>query len=47
MVWSDPVRFDVKAFQRLAVSLDVASASDVSMHTLGLAANYSADPGSR
>ena len=43
MVWSDPVRFDVKAFQRLAVSLDVASASDVSMHTLGLAANYRAD----
>ena len=43
MVWSDPVRFDVKAFQRLAISLDVASASDVSMHTLGLAANYRAD----
>jgi lysophospholipase L1-like esterase len=43
MVWSDPVRFDVNAFQRLAVSLDVTSASDVSMHTLGLAANYRAD----
>jgi lysophospholipase L1-like esterase len=41
-VWSDPVSFDVKAFQRLAVSLDVASASDVSMHTLGLVTNYSA-----
>jgi lysophospholipase L1-like esterase len=41
-VWSDPVSFDVKAFQRLAVSLDVASASDVSMHTLGLMTNYSA-----
>jgi lysophospholipase L1-like esterase len=40
--WSDPVQFDVKAFQRLAVSLDVASASDVSMHTLGLVTNYSA-----
>ena len=43
MVWSDPIRFDVKAFQRLAISLDVASASDVSMHTLGLAASYRAD----
>lgn len=43
MVWSDPVRFDVKAFQRLAISLDVTSATDVSMHTLGLAANYRAD----
>ena len=40
--WSDPVSFDVRAFQRLAVSLDVASASDVSMHTLGLVTNYSA-----
>jgi lysophospholipase L1-like esterase len=38
--WSDPVAFDVKAFQRLAVSLDVVSASDVSMHTLGLVTNY-------
>lgn len=43
MVWSDPVPFEVQAFQRLAVSLDVISASDVSMHTLGLAANYRAD----
>ena len=40
--WSDPVAFDVKAFQRLAVSLDVVSASDVSMHALGLVTNYSA-----
>jgi lysophospholipase L1-like esterase len=40
--WSDPVQFDVKAFERLAVSLDVASASDVSMHALGLVTNYSA-----
>ncbi len=38
--WSDPVPFDVKAFERLAVSLHVASASDVSMHTLGLVTNY-------
>ncbi len=44
-VWSDPVTFDVKAFQRLAVSLDVASASDISSHTLGLVTNYYA-PGS-
>lgn len=44
--WSDPVTFDVKAFQRLAVSLNVASASDVSLHALGLVMNYSA-PGSR
>ena len=43
MVWSDPIRFDVKAFQRLAVSVDVTSASDVSMHTLGLALNYRAE----
>ena len=42
MAWSDPVRFDVKAFQRLAVSLNVTSASDVSMDTLGLVANYRA-----
>jgi lysophospholipase L1-like esterase len=38
--WSDSLAFDVKAFQRLAVSLDVASASDISTHTLGLVTNY-------
>lgn len=38
--WSDPVAFDVTAFQRLTVSLDVASASDISAHTLGLVTNY-------
>ena len=38
--WSDPISFDVKAFQRLAVSLDVASASDVSMDTLALVTTY-------
>ncbi|MBI4885524.1 MAG: hypothetical protein HY824_00375 [Acidobacteria bacterium] len=43
--WSDPVAIDVKAFQRVAVSLDVASASDISAHTLGLVTNYYA-PGS-
>jgi lysophospholipase L1-like esterase len=40
--WSDPVRFDVKAFQRLAVSLDITSASDVSMDTLALVSTYRA-----
>lgn len=44
--WSDPATFDVRAFQRFAVSLNVASASDISTHTLGLATNYHA-PGSR
>ena len=41
--WSDAVSFDVQAFQRLAVTLDVTAASDVSMHTLGLVANYRSD----
>lgn len=40
--WSDPVPFDVKAFQRLAVSLDITSASDVSMDTLALVTTYRA-----
>jgi len=40
--WSDAVTFDAKAFQRLAVSLNVTSASDVSIHALGLVTNYSA-----
>jgi lysophospholipase L1-like esterase len=43
MVWSDPLPFDVQAFQRLTISLDVVSASDVSMHTLALVTNYRAD----
>lgn len=38
--WSDPVEFRVEAFQRLAVSLDVASAVEVSGHQLGLVTNY-------
>jgi lysophospholipase L1-like esterase len=42
MVWSDPVPFDVQAFQRLAVSLDITSASDVSMDTLALVTTYRA-----
>lgn len=40
--WSDPVALEVKAFQRLAVSLNVDSASDISTHTLGLTTNYHA-----
>ena len=40
--WSDAVGFDVKAFQRLAVSLDITSASDVSMDTLALVTTYRA-----
>ena len=40
--WSDSVGFEVEAFRRLTVSLDVASASDVSLHALGLVTNYSA-----
>ena len=38
--YSDPVSFEVKAFERLAVSLNVASASDASSHSLGLTTNY-------
>lgn len=41
--WSDPLVFDVKAFQRLTVSLDIVSAADVSMDTLSLVMNYRAD----
>jgi lysophospholipase L1-like esterase len=40
--WSEPVSFDVKAFQRLALSLDITSASDVSMDTLALVTTYRA-----
>jgi hypothetical protein len=40
--WSDPVSFDVHAFERLAVSLDITSASDVSMDTLALVTTYRA-----
>jgi lysophospholipase L1-like esterase len=38
--WSDPVRFHVEAFRRLAVSLDVVSAVEISGHQLGLTTNY-------
>ena len=40
--WSDPVSFDVHAFERLTVSLDITSASDVSMDTLALVSTYRA-----
>lgn len=43
--WSDEVRFKVEAFRRLAVSLDVVSAVEVSGHQLGLATNYIGKPG--
>jgi lysophospholipase L1-like esterase len=38
--WSDPVKFRVDAFDRLVVSLQVATATEVSGHQLGLATNY-------
>jgi lysophospholipase L1-like esterase len=38
--YSDAVKFKANAFQRLAVSLDVASATEVSGHQLGLTTNY-------
>jgi lysophospholipase L1-like esterase len=40
--WSDPIAFNVHAFERLAVSLDITSASDVSMDTLALVTTYRA-----
>jgi lysophospholipase L1-like esterase len=41
--FSDPVRFRVEAFARLAVSLEVATTGEVSGHQLGLVTNYMAD----
>jgi len=49
--YSDPLAFPITAFQRYAISVDVASASDISSHSLGLVTNYvavgahAADPG--
>jgi lysophospholipase L1-like esterase len=40
--YSDPVKFKLDAFQRLAVSLQVQSATEVSGHQLGLTTNYMA-----
>jgi len=42
-LWTDPIPFEVRAFERLVVSLDVVSASDVSMDTLALVSTYRAD----
>jgi lysophospholipase L1-like esterase len=39
-VYSDVVTFPVRAFQRLAISLDVQSAAEISTHALGLATGY-------
>jgi lysophospholipase L1-like esterase len=44
--WSDPVTFHLDAFQRLTVSLDVASAVEVSGHQLGLVTNFIGPAGS-
>lgn len=38
--YSDAVPFPVLAFQRLAISLDVQSANEISTHALGLATSY-------
>ena len=40
--YSDPVSFSVKAFEKLALSLDVQSAADISTHHVGLMTNWSA-----
>jgi len=40
--YSDPVSFNVKAFEKLALSLDVQSAADISTHHVGLMTNWSA-----
>jgi lysophospholipase L1-like esterase len=44
--YSDPIPFRVTAFQRLAVSLEVQSATDVSAHALGLVTNFVGPGGS-
>ena len=40
--YSDPVSFAVKAFEKLALSLEVESAPDISTHHVGLTTNWSA-----
>jgi len=40
--YSDAVEFKVKARERIALSLEVESASDISMHHVGLRTNWSA-----
>lgn len=39
-IYSDAVDFSVRAFQRLAVSMDVVTAEEISTHAVGLASNY-------
>lgn len=41
-LYSDPIRFDVRPFRELALSLDVAAAEDISVHVVGLRINWSA-----
>jgi lysophospholipase L1-like esterase len=45
-IYSDPVHYTVKAFEKLTLSLEVQSASDISTHHVGLTTNWSA-PGAR
>ncbi|HKC45265.1 MAG TPA: hypothetical protein VKC64_15660, partial [Burkholderiales bacterium] len=40
--YSDAIKFKVRAFEKVTLSLDVASASDISTHVVGLRINYSA-----
>ncbi len=40
--YSDPVSFKVNAFEKLSLSLDVQSATDISTHHVGLRTNWSA-----
>lgn len=43
--YSDPLVFPVRAFESLAVSMEVAQAAQVSAHALGLVTNYLGPPG--
>lgn len=44
--YSDAIKFKVRAFEKVSLSLDVVSAVDISSHVVGLRINYSA-PGPR
>jgi lysophospholipase L1-like esterase len=44
--YSDAIKFRVRAFEKVSLSLDVESAVDISSHVVGLRINYSA-PGPR
>ncbi len=43
--YSDAAAFPVSAFETYAITLEVTSASDISVHRLGLVTNYSASAG--